>query len=249
MKTIILCIILCISLSVKGQLIKNESVKYLYNAGGTHVSFILSNNLCHYLYCNSQAKRLGNIEDTSAFNNSIATGKFQRLRWWDRATYDTTHITWTYIYRSIVLTSTNGINFRGSASLMSDSRKSNVIKGSIFSENTQYGNFSDNINGQFTSLQFTGTINYNYYDSLIITLTSPVQTSLYYWVAKFQERYYESPEALIEFDVPYGYWCWFLKSDIPGHDAKIPILSSGRSVIQLLTDKKIYSNSGTLNIK
>ena len=252
MKKLLTFLFLTVGFIVKAQ-IKTEPLTYSYGKGGMNITYKLTANLCQYLYCNTQAKKLGNSEDLTALNNATAdNSKWQRIRWWDLATYDSTNITYTTASLKMLLTSSDGIHYKGGAYLLGSRHKANVVKGSIISENqngTSSCRFVDNISGQFVGIGCTGTIIYKRNDSIVITTTTTTTTTTNYWIVSFQEQYYDVPEAKIEFDVPYGYWAWFLNSDIPGFSGKIGILNPGYPIFELLKDSRVFTNQSNFTIK
>lgn len=234
--------------------IKVEPVKYNYSRGAGHYYWTLNDNLCYFETCKAQIIRVGDVVDTAQFRQTnYDPNGWKDFYFKEISKVDSSKIPWRYDYITVALTWVDSHHFFGRYLLGYGDGIYEVTKGSIRSMNLSGGiTFGDNGEGVFYGNGCTGTIIYddNGYLTVSITTTESVQQTVFRF--QYQVKSYRKDKGVVEFDVPYGYWAWFLRGSAPSlsgtpMEAKFEIINTGKENVTLNTDQGGYSyGNGTL---
>lgn len=237
--------ILLFSVCAFGQVVlKPEPLNYNYSRGAGVLDFTITNNLCHFLECESQIIRLSDHKDINKYNAANAnTSKWRPFYFYEVSTIDSALIPWTTVQLTDALTKVDDTHFFGRFNYSASYGLYHVVPGTISSWNYQGGlKFIDLENGDFVGTACTGSVIYDDNGYLTISVTTNNPISGYFEFKFFYDiHYYRHNVAKIRFDVPFGYWAWFLKGSGTGDEIKTEIVNDGRSHFSLGDDTVPYS--------
>jgi hypothetical protein len=223
-------------------MLKSEPTKYNYSRGAGRLEFTITNDLCHFLECESQMIRLSDHQDINKYNAADAnTTKWQPFYFYEISTINSALIPWTTVRLTDVLSKVDDTHFFGRFNYTASYW--HVVPGTVSSWRYQNGlKFIDLENGEFVGTACTGTIIYddNGYLTISVTTSTPI-TGYFKFKFSYDIHYYRKNVAKIRFDVPFGYWAWFLKGSGQGDEIKTEIINDGRAEFYLGNDTVPYN--------
>lgn len=235
---------LLFSIAAFGQVkVKNEPTNYNYSRGAGRMIYTATDNLCYLRNCETQITRVSNTKDINKFNATNADeSKWIPFHFYELSEIDSALIPWKTVYLTEYLTRVDSTHFFGRFNYDSPYVLWSVIPGTIKSQ--VYGDyvtglkFYDIVNVGFVGRGCQGSIIYNDdgYLTIAITTSNPAIVDYYGFKFSFYIKYYRKNKAKVEFDVPPGYWAWFIKGSGGGVSGKIEINNTGRSHFLLGND-------------
>lgn len=232
MKHLLTLFLFCVTFQLEAQLFKAENIDYNYNSGAADLTYTITDDLCHWSNCYAQVYKLSDIEDTNLFNAANPLpGKWQNFVFVDIAHVDTSLLDYqrVVLYDQLYKIGTNHY-YRDI-----DLSYYDIYKPITEITSVRYDNFffkEDGI-GSITIEGGTGTLTYNGNHAIFDVYTDEIDVNSILFI--YELEYALNNKAMISFDVPKGYWVFFLKSKVnPNYTAKIPIYNPGRNSIIII---------------